>query len=103
MVKLILCRLCSDIICLRGDCIRECSCGNVRGKYAKDGQTALVRFKQMGDARIIGISNSFLLEKNISLDDPIYQGTLFGERKSNIIIMFPFTTGDIEYLDPKDE
>lgn len=70
-------------------------------KYDKLGINLLVRFKDMGDARIIGITNAFLAEKNIPFSDPSYDNTLFQERNSPIIIMFPFTTNDVFYL--KDE
>ncbi len=98
-MKLLFCRRCGDLVCMRRGVIRECACGNVKGRYAEDNITIEVKFKDMSDARVVGIANDFLAENPLRLDDPLYQNSLFGERKSHIIITFPFTTNDVKYLE----
>ena len=61
--------------------------------------TIEVKFKDMGDARVVGITNGFLSEHPEPFDLLKLANTLFGERNSYIIITFPFTTNDVKYLE----
>lgn len=100
MTKLLFCKMCGDIVQMKIREVRECSCGNVRGKYLPDGSTIAVDVKDMSKARLVGISNAFLQERDIGFDSPAYDNTLFQERMSHIIITYLYTTNDVVSLDP---
>lgn len=99
VLKLLFCLACGDLVCMRLDEIRGCRCGNVQGRYCpEDTNTIEVRIKDIGYARIVGISNSFLREENLPFDHPVYAGTLFQQQKSHIVILFPFCTPDVKRM-----
>jgi len=101
-MKFMFCRACGDLVQLTEREIRKCSCGNCRGRYAEDKFNIEVRFKDPGNARIVGISNSFMAERDRFVEDlehSSYKGTMFQVRKSFIIIVPPYTTGDCRVLE----
>lgn len=95
------CKICGDVVQLTHLEIRECSCGNCRGRYAEDKFNIEVVFGESSNARIVGISNGFMMEQDRTLEDLehlSYKGTMFQSRKSFIVIVYPFTTGDCKVL-----
>lgn len=97
-MKCLLCLKCGDLVQMKSKEIKACGCGNVRGRYKPDGMTLEVKIESIMDARVVGISNDFLRQGKIPLSDPSYNGTLFRHYDSFIIIIYPFTTGDVVVL-----
>jgi len=80
-MKLIYCKVCKDVIQLRGQ-FKHCKCGNVAGKFLKDNSRVEVAFYQERLGRVIGISNKYLFcdkRYNSKID-----GGYFAKQKSFI-------------------
>jgi hypothetical protein len=64
-VKLIHCDKCDDVVKLTFT-MKECSCGNIAGKYLKDGRTAEIHLKDyesLKTTRVLGFPNSVRYNK----------------------------------------
>lgn len=93
-MKCMFCRKCGSLVPMAFE-RRSCKCGNITGNYLPDGTRIEVSIKVTKAARVVGISNSFLREEFEGWDDPSYDGTLFKSNNSHIVIVLPFTTGDV--------
>lgn len=102
MTKLLFCKKCGELVPMSFT-LKQCKCGNVKGKYLSGGSTIAVDIKSLSEARLVGISNMFLQEKNIPFDHPIYDNTMFQERMCPIIIVYPYTTNDVVSLNPEKD
>lgn len=98
-MKCVFCRKCGSLVPMALE-RRSCKCGNVMGNYLPDGLRIELKLKNQAAVRIVGISNDFLREEFKGWDDPSYKGTLFKGTKSHIIIVLPFTTGDVLQIQP---
>lgn len=93
-MKLLLCKDCCELIQMTSE-IKRCSCGKVQGRYQQDGMTLEVNIVNPMNARVVGISNSFLSEDRFDFDHPSFEGTIFKREQSHIIMVYPYTTGDV--------
>lgn len=96
-MKLLYCDVCHELIQLRNE-LRSCYCGSQIGRYLKNNSTVEIASKYLGDAKLVGVSNNFLLD-GIS-NDPVADGGFFAKQKSNItIIPFKKKAKDVKYGD----
>lgn len=101
-MKCLFCTKCGDLVALR-NIMRSCECGNTSGVYI-DNITIEVAIDDPGTVKIVGIANSFLINEHMHFDDGVpgsfnddpNLSSLFNKRKSPIIIVPPYTTGDVK-------
>lgn len=56
-MKIMCCDLCHGVIPMT-QITKKCKCGNISGKYKKDGRHAIVSVREIKRCRVIGINNS---------------------------------------------
>lgn len=104
-MKLLLCLECTTLVQMKSE-EKACDCGHVKGKYLEDNFTIAVKSNNLDKVRIVGIANDWL-QKAVKGDDFPYPippentweipdlNSLFFQRGRPIIMVYPFTTGDI--------
>ena len=106
-MKCLLCLNCGSLVQMKSE-ERVCDCGHVKGKYLANNVDIALKTSNIGQIRIIGIENAWLqesLKKVVSFPDELYGSeaqegmkpySLFIRQRCPIIVVFPFTTGDIK-------
>lgn len=86
-MKYLLCNVCGQLVQMSGES-RQCICGNVSGRYLEDNHSISISVLYPKHAKVIGISNHFLLGLATYGEFKLsgLTGTFFDQHKSHIVM-----------------
>lgn len=99
-MKLLFCNACHDIVCVRYETWRVCSCGKSGGQYNHDAVTATIG----GNPSVFGIANPFLsrqLDLMTELEKRDFRNKYYPEGKGQDI-WWGHYVGDVQLFSIKD-